>query len=75
MVGIYKGECDQLHCIEKFRCCRMQEGEQRFPFVVPLLPRTLASPIESEMAGVPSFCALVIYRAHAPTYGQVGHAQ
>ena len=24
MVGVYKGGCDDLHCIEMIRCCRMQ---------------------------------------------------
>ncbi|EDO47855.1 predicted protein [Nematostella vectensis] len=23
MTGLYRGSCDRLHCIEKFRCCKM----------------------------------------------------
>ena len=23
LVGVYKGACDEVHCIEAFRCCRM----------------------------------------------------
>lgn len=26
MAGIYRGGCDLLHCIEKIKCCKMQEG-------------------------------------------------
>ena len=25
LVGIYRGGCDRLYCIEKFRCCKMIE--------------------------------------------------
>jgi len=24
MVGVYKGGCDELHCIVMIRCCRMR---------------------------------------------------
>ena len=23
MAGIFRGECDKLYCLEKFKCCRM----------------------------------------------------
>ncbi|XP_067017058.1 fibropellin-1-like isoform X1 [Acropora muricata] len=26
MAGFYKGTCDRLYCIEKFKCCSMNEG-------------------------------------------------
>ncbi|XP_068721036.1 fibropellin-3-like isoform X1 [Montipora capricornis] len=27
MAGFYKGNCDKLYCIEKFKCCSMKEGD------------------------------------------------
>ena len=26
MAGFYKGGCNELYCIEKFRCCKMKKG-------------------------------------------------
>lgn len=26
LTGIYRGGCDQLHCLDKFRCCSMYDG-------------------------------------------------
>lgn len=26
MTGFYRGDCDRLHCIEKFKCCSMYDG-------------------------------------------------
>ncbi|XP_059165144.1 uncharacterized protein LOC131947824 [Physella acuta] len=26
VTGIYKSDCDQLHCLEKLKCCRMADG-------------------------------------------------
>ena len=27
ITGLYRSDCNYLHCIEKFRCCELQAGE------------------------------------------------
>ena len=34
MTGFYKGSCDKLYCIEKFRCCKMKKGNHDFQQLV-----------------------------------------
>ena len=31
MIGFYKSSCKEIHCIEKFRCCKMEK--RNFYFV------------------------------------------
>ena len=28
MTGFYKGGCQEVYCIEKFRCCKMKNGKK-----------------------------------------------
>ena len=30
MTGLYRGGCDRLYCIEKFKCCKMYPGKYKF---------------------------------------------
>ena len=30
MAGFYKGGCEELHCIDKVKCCQMFESECHF---------------------------------------------
>ena len=35
MAGFWRGSCDHIYCIEKFRCCRMKSGN--YFLVIPTL--------------------------------------
>ena len=50
MTGFYKGDCEQLHCIEKFYCCKMKTG--KFSTIVFIHERFMQSVNEMLYTGI-----------------------
>ena len=56
MAGFYRGGCDKLYCIEKFKCCKMLRGGESSPPSPPPSPSPSPSTIpKSKSNGILGF--------------------